>query len=267
MFSNIYFALYLYCRSWSNVTKLGYSLTYRFAAGIIKNRILVFMNGIGSDRMRLEHSSWLQVQRYFTQHDLVLLPIGSTENHGSHMALGTDLLVPDYIAGELDKQLEILITPVMPFGAADHHSSFPGTLSIGVDGLYLVLSKICEDLWRYGARRFVFLNGHGGNNPALSKVGLELNQKGGISAQLNWWTVAGELNPAWKGGHAAGEETAAMMAILAPLGRPPSGRALLPAVFSSMLLTPIFLRFSPPAASGKKRRTSDWYTVLLYTYR
>lgn len=171
------------------------------------------MNGIGSDRMRLEHSSWLQVQRYFTHHDLVVLPIGSTENHGSHMALGTDLLVPDYIAGELDKQLEILITPVMPFGAADHHSSFPGTLSIGVDGLYLVLSKICEDLWRYGARRFVFLNGHGGNNPALSKVGLELNQKGGISAQLNWWTVAGELNPAWKGGHAAGEETAAMMAI------------------------------------------------------
>ena len=163
--------------------------------------------------MRLEHSSWLQVEKYFKDHDLVILPIGSTENHGSHMALGTDMLVPDYIAGELDKQLDVLITPVMPFGAADHHYTFPGTLSIGVDGLAMVVGKICEELYRYGARRFIFLNGHGGNNPALSKVGLELNIKGAISAQLNWWTVAGDLNPAWKGGHAAGEETAAMMAI------------------------------------------------------
>ena len=75
--------------------------------------------------MRLEHSSWLQVERYFKDHDLVILPIGSTENHGSHMALGTDMLVPDYIAGELDKQLDVLITPVMPFGAADHHYRQP----------------------------------------------------------------------------------------------------------------------------------------------
>ena len=163
--------------------------------------------------MRMEHSSWLQVQEYFKRKDTVLLPIGSTENHGSHMALGTDMLVPDYIAGEIDKELDILITPATPFGAADHHAAFPGSLSIGVDGLYMVLSRVCGDLFRYGARKFIFLNGHGGNSPALSRVGLELNQKGGLSAQLNWWTVAGELNPAWKGGHAAGEETAAMMAI------------------------------------------------------
>ena len=163
--------------------------------------------------MRLEHSSWLQVQEYFKDHDLVLLPIGSTENHGSHMALGTDMLVPDYIAGELDRQLELLITPAIPFGVSDHHRAFPGTLSIGVDGLTMVLSKICNDLYRYGARRFVFLNGHGGNDPALARVGLELNQMGCLTARLNWWTIAGELNPAWKGGHAAGEETAAMMAI------------------------------------------------------
>ena len=163
--------------------------------------------------MRLEHSSWLEVQNYFKRSDIVMLPIGSIENHGSHLALGTDMLVPDYIAGEIDKKLDILIMPAMPFGAADLHKTFPGTLSIGVDGLYMVLSKICGDLFRYGARKFIFLNGHGGNNPALSRVGQEISEKGGISAQLNWWTVAGELNPAWKGGHGAGEETAAMMAV------------------------------------------------------
>lgn len=163
--------------------------------------------------MRLEHSSWLQVQEYFKKHDLVIIPTGSIENHGSHMALGTDMLVPDYIAGELDKRLEALFTPAIPFGAADLHYTFPGTLSIGVDGLYMILSKICDDLYRYGARRFIFLNGHGGNSPALARIGADINKKGGISAQLNWWIVAGELNPAWKGGHGAGEETAAMMAI------------------------------------------------------
>ncbi len=163
--------------------------------------------------MRLEHSSWLEVQNYFKCSDIVMLPIGSIENHGSHLALGTDMLVPDYIAGEIDKTLDILIAPAMPFGAADLHRTFPGTLSIGVDGLHMVLSKVCGDLFQYGARKFIFLNGHGGNNPALSQVGQEISEKGGISAQLNWWTVAGELNPAWKGGHGAGEETAAMMAI------------------------------------------------------
>ena len=163
--------------------------------------------------MRLEFSTWLQVQDYFKRKDMVIIPVGSIENHGTHLALGTDFLIPSHLVAQLDQQLDVLFAPAMPFGVADHHIAYPGTISIGVDGLYLVLSKVVESLYNNGARKFVFLNGHGGNDPVFNRIGLEMNQKGALCAVLNWWSIAGEINPAWKGGHGGAEETSAMLAI------------------------------------------------------
>ena len=57
------------------------------------------------------------------------------------------------------------------------------------------------------------MNGHGGNNKAIENVGIEVFKKGAMVASLNWWLMAGELNPAWKGGHGGAEETAGVMAV------------------------------------------------------
>lgn len=75
------------------------------------------------------------------------------------------------------------------------------------------MQRICDCLYRWGCRYFVILNGHGGNTHALEKVCGYLDRKNAVGTVFNWWTVAGDLNPAWKGGHGAGEETAAMLAI------------------------------------------------------
>lgn len=163
--------------------------------------------------MRLEHITWKQAQRYFEEHDTVVIPIGSIENHGSHLALGTDFLVPSHIAQVIDQQTDVLIAPAVPYGVADHHFGFPGTISLGYDGLKLVMERIVGCLYGYGARKFIFLNGHGGNDGALLDVSLELEDMGAVSALVNWWQLAGELNPQWKGGHGGGEETAAILAI------------------------------------------------------
>ena len=163
--------------------------------------------------MRLEVMTWKQAERYFQTHDMAVLPIGSIENHGSHLALGTDFLVPSKIAEQLDRESDVLILPAVPYGVADHHCGFPGTISIGYDGLYCIVSKIVEKLYGYGVRRFIFLNGHGGNNPVLQHIGIDLNGRGAVSAIVNWWQIAGQLNPDWKGGHGGAEETAAMLAI------------------------------------------------------
>ena len=58
-----------------------------------------------------------------------------------------------------------------------------------------------------------FLNGHGGNTPALDKVALEANKKGCLCAQIDWWSLAPMLNSAWKGGHGDGQEVSMIMAI------------------------------------------------------
>lgn len=163
--------------------------------------------------MRLEAMSWKQAKEYFKTHDLAVLPVGSIENHGSHLALGTDFLVPGKIAEQIDRESDALILPALPYGVADHHDGFWGTISIGPDGLHCIVSKIVEKLYGYGIRRFVFLNGHGGNNPVLQQVGVDLNGRGALAAVVNWWQIAGQLNPQWKGGHGGAEETAAMLAI------------------------------------------------------
>ncbi len=163
--------------------------------------------------MKLWKSSWKQAEEYFTRKDLVVLPVGSLENHGSQLALGTDALVPQNLVERMDDMIDAAFAPVMPFGVADSHIDFPGTVTIGHDGLKMVMSRVTDGLYRHGARRFVFLNGHGGNDAALSEVGLELRSRGAMAAILDWWVIAGELDPAWKGGHGAGMETAAMMAI------------------------------------------------------
>lgn len=163
--------------------------------------------------MRLEGLSWKKAEEYFKTHDMAVIPVGSIENHGPHLALGTDYLVPVKLTEQIDRESDVLIVPAVPYGVADSHTGFAGTITIGYDGLRLVVGRICEQLFEYGVRRFVFLNGHGGNNIVLQHIGAELNKFGAISAVVNWWQIAGELNPAWKGGHGGGEETAAVMAI------------------------------------------------------
>lgn len=161
--------------------------------------------------MKLENSSWAQVEEYFKRKDLVVVPLGSVENHGSHMGLGTDFIVPAELTDMLENRVEVLSIPSIPFGMADHHTDFPGTLSIGHDGLHLVISRIADQLEKMGTKKIIFINGHGGNTPVLTRIGLEMEKKGVLCGIVEWWVLAGQLRKEWKGGHAGAVETSAMM--------------------------------------------------------
>lgn len=163
--------------------------------------------------MRLERINWTQAEAYFKQNDMVIIGTGSIECHGKHVALGTDFLVPSRIIELMEPRTDVLIAPTMPYGSCEYLGDFPGTVNLGYDVLYAVMTKITESLYKHGARKFLFMNGHGGNNAALEQVCMDLDKKGAMGCILNWWTLAWVLDPAWKGGHGGGEETAAMMAI------------------------------------------------------
>ena len=130
--------------------------------------------------MRLTNLTWPKAQEYFEKNDMVLISIGSIECHGRHMPLGTDTLIPEHLLEKIEKKSDVLI----------------------------FLS-----LYRHGARKFVFLNGHGGNIKMIERLGMEFEDKGCLVAMLNWWLMAWDMNPAWKGGHGGGEETAAILGI------------------------------------------------------
>ena len=83
--------------------------------------------------MRIESSTWPAVKRYFDEgNDLVILAVGSTEEHGRHNPLGVDTIAPNYLLDLIEAaDPSILIAPTVPYGAADDLVGYPGTLSIG----------------------------------------------------------------------------------------------------------------------------------------
>jgi creatinine amidohydrolase len=164
--------------------------------------------------MRLANMTWPQAEAYFKKHDTVLIGVGSIECHGRHLPLGTDTLIPNRLLELLEeKNKEILIVPTIPFGACEYLEPFPGTINLGSDLLYAVLKKITGSLRIHGAKKFIILNGHGGNVKSIERLGVELDSEGCLLALLNWWLNVWEMDPAWKGGHGGGEETAGIMGI------------------------------------------------------
>lgn len=163
--------------------------------------------------MRLSHITWPMAENYFKESDTVLLSVGSIECHGRHLPLGTDTLIPERLLELIEEKSDVLIAPTIPYGACDSLSDYPGTINLGLDLLYGVMKRLVDEFWRHGARHFLVLNGHGGNMKTLDQIGFEVYRRGGIMANLNWWLMVWDMNPAWKGGHGGGEETAGIMGI------------------------------------------------------
>ncbi len=164
--------------------------------------------------MYLDEMSYLEVEDYLKKNDTVIIVTGSTENHGKHMPLGTDTFIPTKIMQIFNERYadECIIAPILPYGSTEDLKGYAGTISVGPDLLTEILNHICDDLFDYGFRRFIIVNGHGGNSKSIERTGLHVYKKGGLLARVDWWLIAGQINPMWKGGHGGGEETAGVMA-------------------------------------------------------
>ena len=163
--------------------------------------------------MRLENMTWPMAEQYYKEKDIVLITVGSCECHGRHMPLGTDTLIPNRILELIEEKSNVMIAPTIPYGSTDALACYPGTIDIGNKVLCELLTAVMDNFYRQGIRRFAILNGHGGNIKAIESVGFEFYKKGCLVSLLNWWLMAWDMNPAWKGGHGGGEETAGVMAV------------------------------------------------------
>jgi creatinine amidohydrolase len=94
----------------------------------------------------------------------VIIPIGSVEEHGDHLPLGTDTYQPLQIVEELAKKLDVLIAPPVYYGLCNTTRNFPGTISIRFETLYNLILDIINELVRHGIKRIVILSGHAGRN-------------------------------------------------------------------------------------------------------
>ncbi len=142
---------------------------------------------------------------------ILLIPVGSTEQHGPHLPLATDTLIAEEIAGRAIHLTDgLMVGPTIAVSSSGEHSGFPGTLSIGSNVMANVVLELARSAdWAAGV---AFVNGHGGNHSAVVKAVAQLTTEG--RQALAWW-------PKWpqprEGGprdlHAGRIETSLMLAI------------------------------------------------------
>ncbi len=154
--------------------------------------------------MELRFSTWQEVEAYLESSKAIVLPIGSTEQHGPNGLIGTDALCPEALALELGRQSGALIAPTISVGMAQHHLAFAGSITLMPSTLILVIRDTVNSLIQHGFERFYFLNGHGGNiatvNAAFSEIYAQtsLSKEPGESPRVrcrlrNWWEADGVM--------------------------------------------------------------------------
>lgn len=162
----------------------------------------------------INEMTWVEFKEMMAVTDLVIVPVGSTEEHGLHNPLGTDFLIAGATAKAIGEKVKAPVAPVLPIGNARRLMDFPGTVSLDPELLRAVVREVCENLIRYGAKRFLFINGHGGNTAALKVVAADLYEKYHVIAtQTEWWKILPQISEFPCNDHGGKYESAMMMAI------------------------------------------------------
>lgn len=166
-----------------------------------------------SGRKHLAEMTWSEAREAFARLKLAIVPLGSIEQHGPHLPLGTDWFIAEHLARLVAERTDAIVTPAIPVGFAEYHTDFHGSLSVPTPVLHDYIMGIVRHLLRYGATHFLFVNGHGGNLTALNDVMFELRNKGVPAAVSMWWEVSGLLNQEWAlRGHGDVVETSLVLA-------------------------------------------------------
>jgi creatinine amidohydrolase len=117
--------------------------------------------------MLLHLSTWPEVETYLTRSTGIIIPIGSTEQHGPTGLIGTDAICAEVVAQGVGEAADALVGPTINVGMALHHTAFPGSLSLRPSTLIALVQDYLKPLANYGFTRFFFINGHGGNIATL----------------------------------------------------------------------------------------------------
>jgi creatinine amidohydrolase len=172
--------------------------------------------------VRWEQLTWPEIETMVERrpHEVALLPVGATEQHGPHLPTGTDTIVANGLSLAVSAHTGVPVLPALSIGCSfGHGTELPGTLSVPPERLSDLVRDTCEWTAASGITRVLAVNGHFGNQAALAIAGDHLRHsrpelRFGV---LNWWTLTPALSAEILADgvdvHANRAETALMMAI------------------------------------------------------
>jgi creatinine amidohydrolase len=182
----------------------------------------------GDHEIVLEHMTWNQAHAAVQANKVLIVPVGSTEQHGPHLPLGTDAIVAFELGRRVARQTPAIVAPAMYYAARSSPRSGGGGRSFagstGVTGRTLIelVKDVTAEFCHTGFRRLAYLNGHYENTAliyeALTEV-LDQEPDGCKAILVNWWEqvqpadlrhIFGDHFPGWEAEHAGVAETSLM---------------------------------------------------------
>ena len=139
----------------------------------------------GKVRNYLPHMTWPEVEALAKRTDMVIIPVGSLEQHGHQLPIGTDSLNGIERAKLIAQRADVLVAPILLPGNSPYHMEFPGTITLSLETIQRVYVEAAASLLRHGFRRFLILNSHGGNAVVSRFIADRINHEtAGIAVEL-----------------------------------------------------------------------------------
>ena len=166
--------------------------------------------------MRLDLATWPEVETYLGRSHGIIIPAGSTEQHGPMGLIGTDAICAERVATEAAKLADAMVAPTLAYTPAPFNMAFPGTVSVSDELFERLVAEILDSLSSHGFSRFYFLNGHGANLAPLERAVAAFREERETARILirSWWdfeavnALRRELYGDWEGMHATPSEVA-----------------------------------------------------------
>lgn len=150
--------------------------------------------------MLLHQQTWNDVERYLQRSTGIIVPIGSTEQHGPNGLIGTDAICAEVLARGVGEAADVLVAPTVAVGMAQHHLAFPGSMTLRPTTLIAVVRDCVASLVRHGFTRVYFINGHGGNVATVTAAFSEIYAEASLQPAGNRPAVKCKLRNWWESG-------------------------------------------------------------------
>jgi creatinine amidohydrolase len=211
--------------------------------------------------VRLVELCWKEFRELVpAEYDAVTLAVRTVEAHGG-IPLGTDIIIPEYLAERLAARFDLVIAPPVNYGVTRTMLAYPGSHTVTSAAFERYVTEVFVGFGRMGFRKLVVLNGHGGHlNELKAAAQAAFREAGLFTIVLHWWLLAPEASREVfgdEGGHGACEETAGVLAAAPALVKPAllaglKGAAYEPGVFRMPFPRPVGVR-----EEGKGMPTAD----------